>query len=191
LGPAGGPVGDGGDTGRAEGVAAEDGDERVLVVSGNLGVAEIADPQTVVFGNTGDHDHAVAFHLLAYAGFGGDPSTVCLSVCGGPDDEPEVVPAVAAQTLCGQLRLVVTAHTDIGGRHRPIPRPVSCWLVGLSFDSDGVGNVIVWLLSVGATGCGCGDGAESNAVPPRFEEGLGAEEDTFGVTDLEVEVRSV
>jgi hypothetical protein len=80
LGPAVGPVGDGGDTGRAEGVAAEDGDERVLIIGGDLGVAEIADPQAVVFGNTGDHDHAVAFHLLADASFGGDPSTVCLAV---------------------------------------------------------------------------------------------------------------
>ena len=66
----------------------------------------------------------------------------------------------------------------------------SLWLVRISFGSGGVGSVdvILWLLSVGAAGCGCGDGAESDAVPPGFEEGLGAEEGTVGVADLEVEV---
>lgn len=125
LGPAIGPIGDGGDTGWAEGVAAENGDERVLVVGGYLGVAKVTDPQAVVLRDAGDHDNAALFHLGSDARFGGEPSTVGLAVCNGSHDEPQVVPTPPTQTLCVEMCRVVATHTGRGVGHRPIPRLVS------------------------------------------------------------------
>ena len=78
-------------------MAAEQGDEGVLTVDGDLAVAEVADPEAVVVGDAGDDDHAESFHLVSEPGFGGDPAPVGLAVGGGPDDEPQVVSARLAQ----------------------------------------------------------------------------------------------
>ena len=45
------------------------------------------------------------------------------------------------------------------------------------------------VLSLGAAGLGGGDRADADPLMPRFEESLGADEDTVGVADLEMEVR--
>jgi len=105
LGPAVGPVGEGGSTWSAQGVAPKHRDEGEFIGYGDLAVAEVTDPQRIVMRDTGDDRYAQPFEVGSYTGLGGGPPAVGLPVSCWADDEAELVPAAAADTLCGHLGL--------------------------------------------------------------------------------------
>ena len=125
-------------------MAAEEGDEGVFAVDGDLVVAEVADPEAVVVGDAGDDDHAESFHLGSEAGFCGDAAPVRLTVGDGSDDEPQLVTARRAQPLGVDLGFVVAADTW-SGAHRCIPRSRAgvAALVGDLGEEEEPGDLVV------------------------------------------------
>jgi hypothetical protein len=101
-------------------VAAEEWNERVLVVTGDTAVAQVADPQAVVVRDAGDDDHAESFHCISKADFGRGPSPISLPVGGGADNEPQFVTAQSAKALVVEIDVAVAADASPGA-HRSTP----------------------------------------------------------------------